>query len=83
MDILRAYFNSSPNKLILFYEYYPTYFGIDCHKVKATANLGPAAKDGNLAAVDDCLEKGADVDVRAAVSKAIRERDRESEISRG
>jgi hypothetical protein len=51
--------------------------------VKATANLGPAAKDGNLAAVEDCLEKGANVDVRAAVSKAIRERDRESEISRG
>jgi len=40
-------------------------------KVKATANLGPAAKDGILATVQDCLKKGADVDVRAAVSGDI------------
>jgi hypothetical protein len=36
--------------------------------VAATAALVPAAKEGDLATVEDCVAKGADVDVTDEVS---------------
>ena len=36
--------------------------------VAATAALVPPAKEGDLATVEDCVAKGADVDVRGPVS---------------
>lgn len=37
-------------------------------QAKATAELGPAAEEGNLATVQDCLRRGADIDVQGTVS---------------